>query len=250
MTARANIAGPPEVRAVAATFNEMADRLAELLMAQRRFVADASHQLRSPLTALRLRLENLQSGMDPAAAIGLEAASDEVSRLSRIIDGLLTLSRAEGTRAQREVVNVAAVVEERCQAWSALAEERSVRLDAAINGLSGARAMAVPGDLDQILDNLLANALDATPEGGAITMSLTRQGGQVAVHVTDNGPGMSAEERARAFDRFWRGSGLSNGHSGLGLAIVQQLATASGGQVSLDQSEGGGLDAGVTLEGA
>ena len=266
LSARAPPAGPPEVRALAVTFNEMAGRLGELVLAQQRFVADASHQLRSPLTALRLRLDNLQLSQ-PQAAPDLEAVTTEVLRLSRLVDGLLTIARAEGTRNVQTAVDVGAVVDERCLAWSALAEERQVRL--AIGSPVPARwadlppgavgpggdvpvpvARAVPGDLEQILDNLLANALDATPAGGSVTLSVERDGPDVTVHVRDSGPGMSDDDRARAFDRFGQGPGSSrNGGAGLGLAIVEQLVRASGGRIRLLANDGGGLDAAVTLTG-
>ena len=244
---RAAPLGPPEARALAATFNEMAGRLEELVGAQRRFVADASHQLRSPLTALRLRLENLAAGDDPDPAADLGAASDEVARLSRIVDGLLTLSSAEGVRPQREAVDVSALIVDRRAAWSALAEERGVSL-----GVEGANdapvlAWAVPGHLEQILDNLLANALEATPRGKSIVMSVAGHNGKLELHVRDEGPGMTADERAHAFDRLWQGAGRKGG-AGLGLSIVAQLARSSGGECQLREAGGGGLDVELVLE--
>ncbi len=223
--------------------------------AQRRFVADASHQLRSPLTALRLRLENLQIA-HPDTSEELEAATNEVLRLSRLIDGLLTLTRAEGARGRREILDVAAVLEERRYAWSALADERHVHLVVdSPPGASGPSsesplvlARMVPGDLEQILDNLLANALDATPAGRAISLCAAGDRGQVVLHVRDNGPGMSEEERACAFDRFWRGSAAGERSTGLGLAIVQQIVRANGGDIELRAADGGGLDVTVTIE--
>jgi len=250
LSVRAAEGGPVEVRTLAQQFNQMAGRLEELVSAQRRFVADASHQLRSPLTALRLRLENLQDEVGAEAAADLEAASNEVLRLSRIVDGLLTLSRAEGTRPERQRVDAAQVVEDRREAWSALADERAVQLRVDVDAAAGSRraVRVVPGHLEQILDNLLANALDATPAGGGITLRLDGDRARVRVHVVDEGPGMTVEERGRAFDRFWQGSARRNGSSGLGLAIVQQLARANGGEIVLDEAPGGGLDASVELE--
>jgi signal transduction histidine kinase len=111
-----------------------------------------------------------------------------------------------------------------------------------------ALAQAVPGHLEQILDNVLANALDATPAGRAITLRLAPSLHHVTVHVVDQGPGMTAEQRARAFDRFWQGPDRVDGSSGLGLAIVQQLVRANGGDVVLAEADGGGLDVAVSLE--
>jgi signal transduction histidine kinase len=102
--------------------------------------------------------------------------------------------------------------------------------------------------LAQILDNYLANALEVAPSGSTIAVHVERNGNHVAVHVVDQGPGLSAEDRARAFDRFWRSSGASPGRgSGLGLAIVRQLAEASGGSAALEAAPGGGTDALVVL---
>jgi signal transduction histidine kinase len=238
--------GPPEVQELARSFNEMATRLGELLEAQRRFVADASHQLRTPLTALRLRLETIDP--DAPAAADLEAAEAESQRLSRIVDGLLALVRAEGVRPERSHVDAAAVVRERQDAWAPLADERGIALEVAGDDGSSCAVTAVPGYLDQILDNLIANAIEATPWGRKVTLAVRRRAGAVEVHVTDEGPGMTAAERARAFDRFWRGDPRGRqGNSGLGLAIVQQLAVACGGEVVLDDAVGGGLDATVRL---
>jgi signal transduction histidine kinase len=239
--------GPEEIRDLAGQFNLMADRLEGLVSAQTRFVADASHQLRSPLTALRLRLENLEAELDDDAGDALAAAGREVARLSRLVDGLLTLTRADGPAPQRHAVDVGEVIAERCDAWAALAAERRVSLERG-GPVTHARASLVPGDLDQILDNLLANALDASPAGTTIEVTL-RPGRRerLSLHVTDHGPGMDEEDRARAFDRFWQGPGARGGHSGLGLAIVRQLAHRNGLDVVLDPTPGGGLDAVVHL---
>jgi len=241
--------GPAEMRSLAQHFNRMADRLEELIEAQSRFVADASHQLRSPLTALRLRLENLEAELDPAAAESLAAAGREVQRLSRLVDGLLTLTRAGGVSAEPQPVDLDALIAERCDAWSALAAERRVELVRAPGGPRSPVASLIPGDLDQILDNLLANALDASPSGTTITVAL-RPGRRerVSLHVTDQGPGLSEEERRRAFDRFWQGPGRRGGHSGLGLAIVRQLAARNGLEVELLPAVGNGLDVVVHLQ--
>jgi signal transduction histidine kinase len=248
LTVRAPAAGPPQVRSLAHQFNQMASRLSELVEAQNRFVADASHQLRSPLTALRLRLENLEAGADPAAVGGIAAAAEEVQRLSRIVDGLLTLSRVGRDQPERRPIDVGAVIEGRCEAWAALAAERQVELTPKLGAQASLTAPLVPGDLDQILDNLLANALDASPEEGRISVQLCpTDNGHVELHVIDGGPGMSPEDRRRAFDRFWQGPGSNGGHSGLGLAIVRQLAARNDTVAELRQASPAGLDAVITL---
>lgn len=247
--------GPAELMALGETVNEMADRLEELVHTQRAFLADASHQLRTPLTALRLRLENLEDTLGPEQGAEFAPALAEADRLSRIVDGLLTLARSEGgVRPAREVVDVESVLRDRAEAWGALAEERQVTLTCELPAAgpheSALRALACPGQLEQILDNLLANALEATPAGGKVSLDAHRLGERVEVHVIDDGPGMSAADRTRAFDRFWRREGAPHGGTGLGLAIVAQLARISGGTAWLDAAPGGGVDAVVRLEAA
>ena len=245
------VSGPPEIRELATTLDEMAERLEQLVNAQAAFVADASHQLRSPLTALRLRLENLEAalGGDHAAALG--AATQELHRLSRLVDGLLSLNRADQRPHEPAVVEVGAVVAERAAAWDAYALERRVRLE--VPPQPGRwEAPLVPGDLDQIIDNLLANALQVAPAGSTVTLvvrPLPRAG--VALHVIDEGPGLPPEHRARAFDRFWQGPGADTANSGLGLAIVRELSARNHLRVALDASRAGrGLDAVVEIPAA
>jgi signal transduction histidine kinase len=248
LSVRAKEEGPPQVRSLARQFNQMAGRLAELVEAQNRFVADASHQLRSPLTALRLRLENLEAGAGASSAEDIAAAAEEVQRLSRIVDGLLTLSRVGSDEPDRQLVNVRDVIEGRCDAWSALAAERQVVLTPDTGPNPSSTALLVPGDLEQILDNLLANALDASPEGGRISVQLMPSANHhVELHVIDEGPGMSRDDRQRAFDRFWQGAGNNGGHSGLGLAIVRQLTVRNRAAAELRQANPSGVDAVITL---
>ncbi len=240
--------GPPEIRDLARRFNDMADRLEELIQSQRAFVADASHQLRSPLTALRLELENLADGpsgtADPA---GLDRAVDETRRLSRILDGLLVLARAEGGRPGLATVDVAGVVADRVSAWAPVARDHGVDLVGVATG--PVRAMAVEGYLDQVLDNLVDNAIEATPVGGEVHVRVhQRDSAHVEVSVSDDGPGMDDRELTYAFDRFWRASTARPGRgSGLGLSIARQLARASDGDLVLERAPGGGLIARVVL---
>src|ERR1700683_4338887 len=136
----------------------MADRLIELVEAQQRFVADASHQLRSPLTALRLRIENLEATADDTTAGSVTAVGRELQRLSRIVDGLLTLGRAGQEQPEASAVDILDVVEQRCEGWSALTGERGVDLVRNFDRHTRSWCRLVAGDLDQILDNLMANA--------------------------------------------------------------------------------------------
>ena len=236
-------AGPGEVRALAVSFNSMAERLSQLVERQRAFAGTASHQLRTPLTALRLRLEQLgaQVGQDDPAQEAVDAALAETDRLHRMIEGLLALTRAEDAAAALVDVDAAAIVRERVEHWSPLAEER----DVAIRSASADRVevRAIDGAVEQILDNYIDNALEVSPRGSEIVVSVERRDRSVEVHVVDQGPGLSDAERRDAFDRFWRGPDAVPGGTGLGLAIVQQLATASGAQAELREAPTGGVDA-------
>jgi signal transduction histidine kinase len=247
LSARAPEAGPPEVRQLARAFNETAAKLETLLHSQEQFVADASHELRTPLTALRLRLENLEGDLPAESREDLEAALDEADRLDRMVEDLLALARADATEAPAERVDLAELVRGRAQAWEAYAAERGVEVVAEPDGRPAARAGR--GRLEQVVDNLLSNALEVSPSGTAVRLRTTQTGETVALHVIDEGPGMTSIERERAFDRFWRGRRGSSG-SGLGLAIVKRLVEADDGDVELREAPSGGVDAVVRLRAA
>jgi len=239
-------AGPPEVVELVRSFNAMAARLEELVGAQRRFVADASHQLRSPLAALRLRLDALDTDDPETAQADIDAAVAETLRLSRVIDGLLALAQAEGSRPQRRRADVVEVVAGRRAAWSAYAEEHGVDLRADVPG-HPVPASLVDGHLEQILDNLIDNAIGATPAGRAVTLVVRAGSPTVEVHVVDEGAGMSPDAMDRAFDRFWQGGRGERAGTGLGLPIAAQLARAGGGTLHLQPAPGGGVDALISL---
>jgi signal transduction histidine kinase len=252
LSARAEVEGPPEIKELAASFNEMATRVEKMLAEQRGFAADASHQLRTPLTALRLRIEQAQtSSAKPEMRVeelseDLEAASGEIERLQRLVEQLLALARTEKKNVLVDV-DVASVVQGRLEMWNSLAEERHVTLKFAAPGK--VLVKAVGGTVEQILDNYIDNALDYAPENSSISLQVEVSERDVKLSVADEGPGMTAEARERAFDRFWRGAESQNrpGGSGLGLSIVAQLAAASGGTVELSQNMPKGLVASVSL---
>jgi signal transduction histidine kinase len=241
--------GPPELRRLGATFNTMAGRLEALVHGNRAVIADVSHQLRTPLAALRLRLDLLATDTDPETGHELAGALDELARLSRLVDGLLTVARAENVVPVPVAVDVSEVARERVVAWHPVADDRSVVLVAwsAGTGRSSAGAPVLAwigeGHLEQILDNLIANALDALDPGNLVRLTTSATATGARITVSDNGPGMSAEDRERAFLRFT--SANPNG-TGLGLAIVHRLAVSNGGTARLDETPGGGLT--VTLD--
>lgn len=240
--------GAPELRALASTFNAMAERLEDLVSAQRQFVADASHQLRTPLTALRLRLEILEGGLRGPQRARAEAALQETARLGRLVEALLALARADAG-PPAAAVDLSAAVRERVAVWREVAERQGVEL--VLVDAEGAAVSAVGGAIEQVLDNLIANALHASPRGSRVSVSVRPGPVMTEVHVLDEGPGMTDEERAHAFDRFWRPAQATTPGFGLGLAIVRQLVGSSGGEVRLDSNPAGrGLDAVVRLPAA
>ncbi len=237
--------GPPEVRRLAANFNLMAARLEALVHGHQATMADVSHQLRTPLAALRLRLELLAQDSDDLVATELAGAQEEIGRLSRLVNGLLAVARAENITAAPATVAVDAVVSSRVAAWRPAAEEQDITLTVA--GEDRVRARAGDGQLEQILDNLLANALDALPSGGSIVITARSVPGRAQITVADSGPGMTAEQKRLAFRRFATGS---PGGTGLGLAIVDRLVVSNGGSATLSDTPGGGLTVTVELPAA
>ncbi len=232
--------GPSEVRRLATNFNLMAARLEALVRGHQATMADVSHQLRTPLAALRLRLDLLAQDSDAAAAAELAGAQEEIARLSRLVNGLLAVARAENTAAQQVSLPLDEVISTRVAAWLPAADEREVRLEADVERVA---ARMGEGHIEQILDNLIANALDVLPTGGAIWITAAAIGDKARITVADNGPGMSEQQQRLAFRRFATSNG---GGTGLGLAIVDRLTVASGGSAMLSDTPGGGLT--VTIE--
>lgn len=246
LSARAGeVEGAPELAALARQFDATAERLEALVDAQRRFVGDASHQLRTPLTALRLRLETLHPSADDEPKV--EAAIAETDRLARLVQSLLEIARADGAQPELVDIDAVAVARERLDTWAGMAEHAGVELRlVAVTGSIPARS--VDGGLEQMLDNLISNALAAVDAGTAITVEVAPDDGGARITVRDEGPGMTAEQRAQATNRFWRPPGATGTGSGLGLAIVDHLALAAGGELELDAGpDDVGLQATVRL---
>ncbi|MFF4346588.1 sensor histidine kinase [Streptomyces sp. NPDC001530] len=245
------VPGPPEIRRLTETLRTTARRLQYLLTAQGAFAGDASHQLRTPLAALRLRLENLERDIAPRGRADWEAALTETDRLARTTETLLAMARLDEASLVPEPLDLDAAVADRARMWEALAAESGVRV-MSVGGPVG-RVWAVPGGVPQILDNLLANAVRVAPAGSTVVVRLLsrrpRRGlpALVELHVVDRGPGLDADQRERAFDRFWRAPGAPKGGTGLGLPLVRQLARVSGGEAELLPAPGTGLDAMVVL---
>jgi two-component system, OmpR family, sensor kinase len=245
---------PQELRRPLATLNDLLSRLDESLQTHRRFVADAAHELRTPLAAIRLQASNVFTAHDDA---GREAARVQlmrgIERAQRLVQQLLTLARFEpgGAELAREQVDLHAVAQDSLVDLSAVADDKGIELS-----LGGIPAAWVQGDKEALrilIDNVVGNAIKYAPGGTSVTVELVREdGGLLALHVRDQGPGIAPQARQRVFDRFHR-QGLTNASaqpqtpdepgSGLGLAIVADIVRAHGAQILLDSASAqGGLD--------
>ena len=232
LDARASTEGPKELSAVASSFNRMADTLAGNLRAQRDFVANASHQLRTPLTGLKLRLESIRAE-GGAAGESAAKAEAELERLEALVGDLLELARASTSSGTATTVDLAEVAGSAVDRWSAQAAES--RHEIAFAGRARAQVFADPGDLAHALDNLIENALRYSPPGTRVTVETAASDGRAPLVVADDGPGIPVEEQSRVFERFYRGSTgrRSGAGTGLGLAIVAELVGRWGGEVRL-----------------
>jgi two-component system, OmpR family, sensor kinase len=245
LTARAPERGSSEQVEVARSFNEMADRLGAVLESQREFVADASHQLRTPLTGLRLRLEAAADKAKSAeAADDLAAAERETERLSAVVGDLLALASSEED-AEPGRAELGAAARAAAGRWRDPADEGGREL--LLDGDGEVEVTAGERDLALILDNLLENALKYSPRGSAVELAWERRGGEASLRVLNAGDPLSDEERERAFERFFRGSSSQRRPgTGLGLPIVAALARRAGGGARLANAEKG-IVAEVTL---
>ncbi|MFB6877092.1 sensor histidine kinase [Streptomyces sp. NPDC056323] len=237
--------GPPELRRLARSFNEMADNVEDVLEQQRAFVADASHQLRNPLAALLLRIEllalELPEGNEEIASVRMEG-----KRLAQVLDDLLDLALAEHAAADLQLTDIGALTAERVASWRPVAAEKGVRLRA--DGSSAVTAWADPIALSSALDAIIDNALKFTPAEEEVVVTVASGRHDVTVVVADRGPGLTAPEMERIGDRFWRSTQHQNiKGSGLGLSISQALLAACGGTLSYAAREPHGLRVTVSV---
>jgi len=236
--------GPPELRRLARSFNEMADNVEDVLEQQRAFVADASHQLRNPLAALLLRIELLAFEL-PEGNEEIASVQAEGKRLAQVLDDLLDLALAEHTAADLRLTDVGALAAERVAAWAPTAEAKGVRL---VGSCPTTTAWADPVALSSALDAVIDNAVKFTPEDESVEVTVTSVGAMSTIEVADHGPGLTDEEIARIGDRFWRSGRHQNiKGSGLGLSISRALLSAGGGTISYGHHEPRGLRVTVTV---
>lgn len=236
--------GPPELRRLARSFNEMADNVEDVLEQQRAFVADASHQLRNPLSALLLRIELL--GLElPEDNEEIALVRTEGKRLAQVLDDLLDLALAEHVEADLRLTDIGQLAAERVAAWSPSAAAKGVWLTGECPPIT---AWADPVTLSSALDAVIDNAVKFTPEDGTVTVTVAAGKDTTRVVVTDTGPGLTEEELARVGDRFWRSGRHQNVKgSGLGLSITRALLAAGGGSLQCAHHEPHGLTVTVTV---
>ena len=248
LTARVPVEhGPPELRRLASSFNEMADSLATTVDLQRSFVADASHQLRNQLHALMLRLDGLSLSEHPEVAQDAELAAAEGRRLATMLDRLLELARAEqGQSCAPHPLDLVEMVDRRIQVWQPAAAARGIRL----RRIAAQRTTAAGDEfaLDAALDVLLDNAIKFAPADSTISVTVAFGPNDATVCVADRGAGLEPDELACAGRRFWRSRRHQNvPGSGLGLAIARAVLSASGADLGLANDDGRGLRATIRL---
>lgn len=232
---------PQELLPLVESFNSLLGRFRDAFATQRRFVQDAAHELRTPIAAISLQLENLRCDMTcDEARQRFSLLESGVRRASRLVDQLLRLSRQEAAGADGPaIVDLQSQLRESVNTLIGLADQRNIDLGLVAPELPGSplTLRCAPGDLRSLLDNLIENALRYTPEGGVVDVRLLNQGGRVALEVVDTGPGIPQELLPRVFDRFFRVPGTTVNGSGLGLAIARASATRCGLELTLRNRE-------------
>lgn len=232
--------GAPELRRLATSFNDMTDSVTAVMQKQKDFIAEASHRLRNPLTALQLRLENVRDvAQTEPATEELDFALKEARRLSDMVDSMLELARVEASHRSAEVVEVTSVVRDRVEAWRTAYAVRSTPL--VWHSACEVRAACATEVVEHGLDILLDNALKYAP-CAAVRIHVRRENDVVAIAVADSGPGLAEAELHRAGDRFWRSSHHQNLRgTGLGLTLARTEVEPYGGSMDIRHADGQGL---------
>lgn len=227
---------PDEVRPLVHSLNALLERLKRALESQRAFIADAAHELRSPLTAVLLQAQLAERARgDDQRAVAFQRLREGLVRSKHVIEQLLALARAdpESPVTRGDALDLAELVRSAAAAYAALADSKGIALS--IAGEASAPAQGDPDALRVLFGNLLDNAIRYTPAGGSVEAAVRVRGdGRIVVEIRDSGPGVAPGDRARVFDRFYRGANTGTGGSGLGLAIVKAIAERHRAVVTLN----------------
>ncbi|MBQ8081871.1 MAG: HAMP domain-containing protein [Clostridia bacterium] len=243
---RVKVSGTGEIRRLAETFNTMSEKIETLDLTRNQFVANASHELKTPLAAMKVMIESLiyQPDMDKALRTEfLQDTNKEIDRLSAIVSDLLTLVRMDANSVQltREPLTIAELVQENAHRLDSVMRKRDQTLELKLEDPCDLNADR--GKLNQVIYNLMENASKYTQEGGEITVTLARVGRDAVLTVADNGPGIPKDSIPHIFDRFYRvdkARSRETGGTGLGLSIVKQLVLLHGGTIRVESEEGVG----------
>ena len=245
MQTRVRVKAPHDLRDLSDSFNRMADTLERNDRERREMLSDIAHELRTPLTVLRGRLEGIIDGVYPPTSENIGPALEETYLLERLVEDLrlLTLAEMRQLTFEKKPVDLNDLARHVLNLFQAQADELDIHLSMA-EGNPGANAMLDPDRTEQVIGNLVSNALRYVSSGGKVWVEVSRDNDRVSVSVSDNGPGVPEEDLPSIFNRFWRGEKSRSralGGVGLGLAIVRQLVEAQGGRISAKNLPGGGL---------
>jgi len=249
---RVRVKAPDDLRDLSGSFNKMADVLERNDRERRDMLTDIAHELRTPLTVMRGRLEGIMDGVYPADEKHIGPALEETYLLERLVEDLrlLTLAESHQLHFEKSAVNLVEIARRSLNMFQAEADEKKIKLDLA-TGLEKAAVFADPQRTEQVIGNLLANALRYVPEGGHVWVEIGQIEDEIILSVNDNGPGVPAADLAYIFNRFWRGEksrSRAAGGAGLGLAIARLLIVEQGGKMEASNLPAGGLQVRVVLK--
>ncbi len=238
-SAKVNESGPRDLRSVARAFNSMSERLKTIDDQRRSFLADVTHELRTPLSVIRGQAEAISDGVYPADAAHLAAILEATRALDRLVDDLRTLTQTDAGMLDLhlEPTDLGALARDAVEGFQSQAEAGGVALAADLAG-AVPPVDADPARIRQVIGNLLSNAIRHTPSGGSVKVAAASTDGWVTITVSDTGDGISPELRPRVFERFVKGPGSAG--SGLGLAIARDIAAAHGGLLEIESTHGEG----------
>ena len=239
------VSGGDEVASLASSFNTMTEELRRLDEAKRRIIADSAHELRTPVTLIRGSLEGMIDGVFPLDMGTIRGVHDETMRLSRLIDMLRELELIDSgeLKLDRAELDLASALNKAANLFRLSAGEKEIHIEVDDRGAAGLKAFADALRFEEVLYNLIGNAIKYSPRGGKVALSARQEGPSVLVSVDDSGPGIPGPEREKVFERFYRtdkSRAQDSGGRGLGLSIAYEIVKAHGGRVRVEDSPLGG----------